>query len=361
MNTQQILIIDNNEMSGMILYYMFNEDFDTLQALDGQDAISQIKSNPDIVLIFLNTDMPTTDTFGVLDYMSEHNLLKKIPVILTTSKTIDDSNVERAYAYEVADIIKRPLYDQIVKRRSRDIIELYQNRNNMEKRLAEQEQALLEQQKEVNENNEITLNALCSIIESKSPQPGSHTKHIQYYTGLLLNHMAEHFPEYGLTPQQIDLIAQASVLHDIGNIGIPEAILQKPGKLTNKELQLMKTHTTIGCDILEQAYKNRESAFKHYCCEICHYHHERWDGSGYPDHLSGDEIPLSAQIVGIADAYDTLIRPGKNKTSYNCKEAFEMILTGKCGQFSPDILKCFKLAQKELANIWQVISMFNFS
>lgn len=360
MDKQQILIVDDEEINRMILDEMFNEDFDTVQAVDGQDAISKIKNNSNIALIMLDIIMPVMDGFNVLDYMQERDLLEKVPVILITSETIGDSE-DKAYSYGVADVIHKPFYPHIVKKRSKNIIELYQNKKNMEKRLKEQEEALLAKQKEINENNEFMIDALSSVVESRSAETGEHTRRIKYYTRLLMKYVAKYFPKYGLTPPQMDLIARASVLHDIGKIGIPDAILLKPGKLTDEEFELMKMHTTIGCDILKKFYRDKDSEFGRYCYEICRHHHERWDGKGYPDHLAGEDIPLSAQIVAIADVYDALISPRVYKSSYAHEVAFEMILNGECGQFSPDILECFRLAKEDFFDILEVSKMFNFS
>lgn len=225
----------------------------------------------------------------------------------------------------------------------------------MELRLKEQEEALLAKQKEINDNNEFMIDALSSVVESRSAETGEHTRRIKYYTRLMLKYVMKYFPNYGLTNAQMDLIARASVLHDIGKIGIPDAILLKPGALTDKEYEIMKTHTTIGCDILQKFYRDTSNEFVRYCYEICRHHHERWDGNGYPDHLAGDDIPLSAQIVAIADVYDALISPRVYKSSYATEVAFEMIMNGECGQFSPDILECFRLAKRDFFDIVEVI------
>ena len=173
--------------------------------------------------------------------------------------------------------------------------------------------------------------------------------------------MAKYFPKYGLTPVQIDQIARASALHDIGKIGIPDAILMKPGRLTPEEFELMKTHTTIGCEILESFHKSSDDEFYKYCYDICRYHHERWDGKGYPDHLAGEEIPISAHIVAIADVYEALVSERVYKSAYSSEAAYDMILNGECGQFSPDVIECFELAREDFFNIVEVIKMFNFT
>lgn len=359
MEKQQILIVDDGEVNRAVLNEMFHDEFDTLEASNGQEAIFQIENNQNIVLILLDIVMPILDGFDVLDYMREHDLLDAIPVILITSETVSESE-DKAYSYGVADVMHKPFYPHIVKRRSKNIIELYQNKHNMEVRLKEQEEAIMAKEKELRKNNEIMIEALSSVVEFRSTETGEHTRRIKYFTRVMLKYLKEYFPQYGLTEYQVDEIARASVLHDIGKIGIPDAILLKPGRLTAEEFEFMKTHTTIGCDILEKCYGDHETQFYRYCYEICRHHHERWDGKGYPDHLAGNDIPISAQIVAIADVYDALVSPRVYKSSYTNKVAFDMIMRGECGQFSPDMLECFSLAKEEFFNIVEVIKMFNF-
>lgn len=357
MDKQQILIVDDEEINRLILDGMFeDEDYVRIEASNGQEAIYQIENNHNIVLILLDIIMPVLDGFNVLEYMKERELLDEIPVILITSETIGDSE-DRAYSYGVADVIHKPFYPYIVKKRCKNIIELYQNKHSMKLRLKEQEKAILAQQKEINDNNEFVIDALSSVIESRNAETGDHTKRIKYFTKIMLKYMMENFPKYELTKQQMDLITRASVLHDIGKIGIPDAILLKPGRLTDEEFEIMKSHTIIGCEILQKFYRNQTSEFDRYCYEICRHHHERWDGKGYPDHLAGDDIPISAQIVAIADVYDALISPRVYKSPYPKNVAYDMIMNGECGQFPPDVLECFRLAKEELFDALEVSDM----
>lgn len=363
MEKQRILIVDDESINRDILANMFEGEqdaYEVIEAENGQEAVQQIENGRDIALILLDIVMPVMDGFTVLKYMEEKGLLNEIPVILITGESIQDSE-DRAYAFGVADVIHKPFYQHIVNRRSRNIIELYQNKRNMEIRLKEQEKAIREQEREIRETNEFMIDALSSVVESRSAETGDHTKRIKYYTRSMAQCLLEHFPQYGLTGAQVDAISRASVLHDIGKIGISDAILLKPGRLTNEEFEIMKTHTTIGCDMLEKFYRDRTSEFYRYCYDICRHHHERWDGRGYPDHLAGGDIPLSAQIVAVADVYDALVSPRVYKSSFTNEKAFEMIMNGECGQFSPDILKCFELAREDFFNINELIGVCEFS
>lgn len=363
MDKQQILIVDDEEINREILKEMFSADldkYDLLEAGNGREAVRQIEENHDIVLILLDVVMPIMDGFKVLEYMQEHDLLKEIPVILITGERVEDSE-DRAYAFGVADVIHKPYFAHIVKRRSGNIIELYQNKRNMEVRLKEQELAIRAQEKEIRETNELMIDALSSVVESRSVETGDHTKRIKHYTKIMAQYLKDYFPKYGLTEAKVDAIARASVLHDIGKIGISDAVLLKPGRLTPEEFELMKTHTIIGCDLLEKFYRDRTSEFYRYCYDICRHHHERWDGRGYPDHLVGDEIPVSAHIVAVADVYDALVSPRVYKSAFTNVKAYEMIMNGECGQFSPDILECFRLAKDEFFAMMDVIGTLDQS
>ena len=363
MDKQQILIVDDEEINRAILSSVFEEEYEVIEAANGKEAVEHIENDNNIVLILLDVIMPVLDGFGVLEYMNQHDLLSKIPVILITSETVQDSE-DRAYSYSVADVMHKPFYPNIVKRRSQNIIELYQSRHNMEVRLKEQEEAIRKQEKKLRADNEFMIGALSSVVEFRSSETGEHIRRIKYFTRILLKYLMRYFPKYGLTEEQVAEISRAAALHDIGKIGIPESILLKPGKLTPEEFETMKTHTTIGCDLLERFRKDEDvevSEFYRYCYEICRHHHERWDGNGYPDHLVGDEIPISAQIVAVADVYDALVSPRVYKSAYAHNIAYDMIMKGECGQFAPDILECFALAKVDFFNIVEVIKVFDFS
>ncbi len=360
MDKQQILIVDDEEVNRVILKGVFQDEYEILEAPNGQEATVQIENHQNIVLILLDVVMPVMDGFGVLEYMKKHDLLEKIPVILITGETVQDSD-DQAYTYGVADVMHKPFYPHIVRRRGKNIIELYQNKHNMERRLKEQEEAIMAKEKKIRESNEFMIDALSSVVEFRSLETGEHVRRIKYFTRIMLKYLMKYFPKYGLTEAQVDAIARASALHDIGKIGIPDAILLKPGRLTADEFEVMKTHTTIGCEVLEKFHADQTDEFYRYCYEICRYHHERWDGNGYPDHLVGEEIPISAQIVAIADVYDALVSPRVYKSAYANNIAYEMIMKGECGEFSPDVLECFGLAKEDFFNIVEVIKMFDFS
>ncbi len=358
---KQILIVDDEEVNREILKEMFRDgQYELIEAEDGEDAIAKLKSNDRIVLVLLDIVMPIMDGFGVLQYMDEQKLLADIPVILITSEDALDSE-DQAYSYGVADVIHKPFYPHIVKRRSKNIIELYRHKYHMEQRLKEQEEEIRQKEKKIRENSEFMIDTLSSVVEARSAETGEHTRRIKYFTRIMLKYLMKYYPKYGITQEQVDEIARASALHDIGKIGIPDAILLKPARLTPEEFEIMKTHTTIGCEILEKSYKDQTSEFYRYAYDICRYHHERWDGKGYPDHLVENEIPIYSQVVAIADVYDALVSPRVYKSAYANSMAYDMIMNGECGQFAPDVLECFALAKEDFFNIVEVIKMFDFA
>lgn len=359
MDIERILIVDDEEVNRTILEVMFRSSFHIVEATNGQEAIDRLEEDPGFVLVLLDIVMPVKDGFDVLEYMKQKGLIEQVPVILITSETIRDSE-DRAYAYGIADVIHKPFYPDIVKRRAQNIIDLYQHQANMERKLREQEEAILAKEKKIQENNEFLISALSSVVEFRSSETGEHIRRIKYFTRILLKYLAKYFPKYGITEAQISEIARASALHDIGKIGIPDSILLKPGKLTDEEFETMKTHTTIGCDMLKKFKKEEDNEFYRYCYDICRYHHERWDGNGYPDHLAGDEIPIWAQVVSIVDVYDALISERVYKAAFPHTVAYEMIQNGECGQFSPDILECFELANEDFFDMVDVNRIFSF-
>lgn len=361
MAKDKILIVDDEEVNRDLLAMMFDEEYDIVYAANGIEAIDQIDRLNDgtLALILLDIVMPALDGFGVLDYMKAHDLIDSIPVILITSETIRDSE-DRAYSYGIADVIHKPFYPDIVQRRGQNIIDLYHNKRDMQAKLADQEHTIRDQERKIQENNDFMIEALSDVVEFRSAETGDHVRRIKYFTRILLKYLTKYFPKYGITDRQVDEIARASALHDIGKIAIPDAILLKPARLTPEEMETMKTHTVKGCEILESFSKVYTGEFYQYCYDICRYHHERYDGKGYPDGLKGEDNPIYAQIVGIADVYDALVSKRVYKDAYANTDAYKMIMNGECGVFAPDALECFQLAKEDFFNIVSVIQMFTF-
>lgn len=345
-NNKTILIADDEELNRSLLRQIFEEQYNILEAADGEETIQMLQEHDDIVLLLLDLIMPKKSGLDVMEYMKQHNLMQKIPVIMITGEATLESDL-KAYEYGASEIIYKPFEARVVMRRSLNTMELFESRRHMEEMLAQRTEQLRTAQKKLAANNEFLINALSSVVEFRSLESGEHIQRVREFTKLLLRYLKDYFPEYGLTDNQIDLISSASALHDIGKIAIPDSILLKPGKLTKEEYTEMKNHTIYGCRLLER-FKQEDNEFYHYCYDICRYHHERYDGKGYPDGLVGEEIPIWAQAVSIVDVYDALVSKRVYKVPYANDLAISMIHNGECGAFSPKILECFDLAKEEM-------------
>lgn len=341
-----ILIADDAKINRELLRTIFDEQYQILEAEDGDKTIEILDEKHDIIsVVLLDFLMPGKTGLDVLEHMRHKNYLQTIPVIMITGESTAELD-EKAYEYGVSDIIYKPFEERIVMHRTKNTIELYENRLYLEKKLEESTRQLKQSQKALEKNNEFLVNALSSVVEFRSLESGEHIIRVKTFTKILLDYVYAFFPEYHLTKEQIGLIVNASALHDIGKIAIPDSILLKPDKLTQEEFEEMKKHTTYGCDLLEN-FKQEDSEFYHYCYDICRYHHERYDGRGYPDRLKGDEIPIWAQVVGLADVYDALVSPRVYKLPYSVDEAVRMIEDGECGTFSPKMLRIFDMAKAD--------------
>jgi putative two-component system response regulator len=347
MSKNTLLIADDAEINRELLKNIFEEQYTILEAGDGEETINILEMQKgEIALIFLDLIMPNKSGIDVLEYMHEQGYSDRIPVILITGEATAESE-EKAYELGASDIIYKPFAPKVVMRRAQNLMELYENRMHLEKKLAKRTKELEESKKIIESSNEFLINALSSVVEFRSLESAEHTQRVKYFTKIMLRYVKGLYPEYHLTDEQIELITNASALHDLGKIAIPDSILLKPGKLTAEEFEEMKKHTTYGCEILEQ-FKQEENEFYRYCYDICRYHHERYDGNGYPDHLAGEDIPIWAQVVSIVDVYDALVSKRVYKQAYAVDVAVRMIETGECGIFSDKILDCFQMAKSNL-------------
>lgn len=347
MERNMILIADDQEINREVLKVIFEEQYQILEAVDGEQAIEALEQyHQEIVLILLDLLMPNKSGMDVLELMTQKGYMDYIPVIMITGESTASTD-EKAYEYGVSDIIYKPFAPKVVMRRAKNIIELFAHRIYLEKKLEERTKELRESKEKLEKSNEFLINALSSVVEYRSLESGEHIRRVKYFTKILLKYLRRYYPEYKITDEQAKLIVEASALHDIGKIAIPDNILLKPGRLTKEEFEEMKKHTTYGCELLEQ-FKQEDTDFYRYCYDICRYHHERYDGSGYPDKLAGEEIPIWAQIVSIVDVYDALVTERVYKKPYAVDEAIRMIYDGECGVFSDKILECFRLAKYDL-------------
>lgn len=337
----KILIVDDSEMNREILSSMLGDEFDILEAADGKECISVIrKHGRDIALVLLDIVMPEMDGFEVLEFMNKHEWIDDIPVIMISSED-SAASVKKAYEMGVSDYINRPFDVEVVHRRVFNTIKLYAKQRRLIALITNQ---VYEKEK----NNRILIEILSQIVEFRNGESGRHVLNVNIITGILLEQLAQITDKYNISWSDRLIITTAASLHDIGKIGIDEKILNKAGRLMPQEIEKMKEHTVIGASILEnmELFKDEELVKTAY--QICRWHHERYDGRGYPDGLKGEEIPVSAQVVALADVYDALVSRRVYKKSYSHEEAMKMILGGECGAFNPVLLQCLTEAQDKI-------------
>lgn len=330
---QQILIVDDSELNREILSEMLHTDFRILEAEDGAQALEMLQQQgTGISLVLLDIIMPVLDGFGVLSYMAREHIIEDIPVIMISS---DDSekNIRRAYELGVSDYISRPFDAKVVYQRVFNTIKLYAKQRRLITLVTDQ---IYEKEK----SSRMMVSILSQIVEFRNGESGLHVRHINILTEMLLDRLMQKTGRYHLNWNEQYLITLASSLHDIGKIGIDEKILNKPGRLTAEEFEEMKKHTVIGEEILCSLELYQNELLVKVAREICRWHHERYDGRGYPDGLKGEEIPISAQVVSLADVYDALVSDRVYKKAYSHEKAIQMILNGECGVFNPLLLEC---------------------
>ena len=329
---QKILIVDDSEINRAMLKEILGEGYEYLEAENGLRAIEILRRRTDIALVLLDLIMPEMDGFDVLRVMQCYAWQEEIPVIVISAAE-DTRSVERAYDMGVADYIRRPFERVMVLRRVKNALMLYAK----QKRLT---RLVTDQVYEKEHNGVLMISILSHVVEFRNSESGQHVLHIRTLTDLLLHQLVQKTDRYQLDESDISLISTASALHDIGKIMIPEEILNKPGRLTEEEYATIKTHTTEGARILKGLAIGQDEPLVKVAHAICRWHHERYDGNGYPDGLKGDEIPIAAQVVALADVYDALTSERCYKKAYSHSKALEMIFEGRCGAFNPTLLQC---------------------
>ena len=337
---QRILIADDSEMNRAILTEMLGEEYEILEAENGQQAIEMIEKNSGIDLLLLDIMMPEKDGFDVLTAMNQYHWIDELPVIMISAESAT-SFVERAYDLGATDYISRPFDMAVVRRRVVNALMLYGKQKRLMQLVADQ---IYENEK----SNSLMITILSHIVEFRNGESGLHVLHIRTFTEMILRKLVTMTDKYPLTEAEISLITTASALHDIGKINIPESILNKPGKLTREEFEIMKTHTTIGDKILHELPFEQDAPLVKTARQICRWHHERYDGRGYPDGLKGDDIPIGAQAVALADVYDALTSERCYKKAFDHDTALHMILNGECGSFNPLLMECLVEISEDL-------------
>lgn len=332
---QKILIADDSEMNRELLAAILEEEYDIIQANDGVQAVDCLQRHAEeISLLLLDIVMPHMDGFEVLSYMNKEHWIDSIPVVIISSEN-SPIYIKRGYDLGATDFIEKPFDANMVLRRSANAILLEAKQRRMTSIVSNQ---IYEREK----SSKLMINILSHIVEFRNGESGLHVLHIQTITEMLLRQLVQkENNRYALSKEQIRMITTASALHDIGKISIPDEILNKPGRLTAEEFAVIKGHSMAGANMLsELPLDQKEEPLVKTAYEICRWHHERYDGGGYPDGLKGEEIPVSAQVVALADVYDALTSERCYKDAYSHEKAIEMILAGQCGAFNPLMLEC---------------------
>ncbi len=332
---QKILIVDDSEMNRSILADILEEDFEVIEACDGVEAVNYMRSyGVELSLVLLDIVMPRMDGFNVLAIMNSYKWIQDIPVIMISSEN-SGAYMVRAYDLGATDYIQRPFDATVVRRRVLNTIMLYSKQRKLVGLVEDQ---IYEKEKE----QSLMINVLSHIVEFRNGESGLHVLHIHTMTDIVLQDLLRCTDKYKLSSNDIRLITTASALHDIGKIAIDDKILNKPGRLTPEEFEIMKKHSEYGYDLLCKMPAHHDEPLLKVAKEICRWHHERYDGRGYPDGLVGDEIPISAQAVALADVYDALTSERVYKPPFTHERAVEMILNGECGVFNPILLDVLK-------------------
>lgn len=335
-----ILIVDDIEINRVILAQIFENDYHIIEASNGAEAIEIINSGAEISAMLLDLIMPKVDGLGVLTEMNRTRSINRIPVFLITAANSEEMLLT-GYQLGAIDVIRKPFMAHFLKCRVDNIIELYRHRNELEEVIAKQ-------MERIDNMNRSMVETLAAVIEFRDCESGEHVKRISSLTRILMTKVSDLYPEYYVPQVEIEKISCSSVLHDVGKISIPDRILNKPGRLTSEEFDIMKQHTVKGCEILQNIPDMMDEGIYNYSYDICRHHHERWDGRGYPDGLCGDEISIWAQVVTIADVYDALTSERVYKKAFPHETAVQMIHNGECGAFNPKVLHAFDEVKNEI-------------
>ncbi len=343
----RIILIDPQEQNYPLLKRILSEDYVLAEITDLRKINDFLTHDTETIAAIL-ADYPTlrSQKFTLAKVIRQNSKCDRIPLLAVCSE-IPPGLGEELCKYNIAEFICAPFDPSLVKHRIQNCIRLYQYQNTMQK----QHKLLKLQSDRLTKSNETIIDALGDIVEYRNVESGEHIHRVKEYTRILATEAMNCFPEFNLTPEKVSVIVTASPLHDIGKIALPDKILMKPGRLTDQEFEYIKSHTISGCEILDNMRGIWSDEYSKVCKEICHSHHERYDGSGYPDGLRGSEIPLSAQIVSIADVYDALTNERVYKDAIPKDHAFRMIINGECGVFSPKLMECLRNVRTEFENV----------
>lgn len=364
MKGQVIIIIDEIGDNYNHLYKVLQKNYTVKRACDFEEFFSEFKrSKEDTVLIIINLDLLNTSEAEDLKTLKSTGALGKLSIVTINENSSNESE-KLAYALGASDTIKKPFnIDYIIMKKINILVDMFNYQSDLQKilkiqakKIYQQASKLIEQNNMLNKINTNLMESISSVVEWRDWETGKHVKRIRCFTNSLLNNVSRTLPKYTMSPQDIEIISMASTTHDLGKIAIPDSILLKPGKLTKDEFEVMKTHTTKGFEMIGSFNDIDVNNYLLYCKDICLYHHEKYDGKGYPNGLCGEEIPIWAQVVSVADCYDALVSNRPYKRPFTTKEAAKMIFDGECGAFSQEVLECFRNTLPEFENLSKVYS-----
>lgn len=339
----KILIADDVLLNRVLLSQMFQEEYGIIEAENGEETIMKLEEYlNEVEIVLLDIKMPVLDGFGVMEYMKEKGYMFQIPVILITGDEDGDA-MERGYLLNASDVIFKPFQAHIVIQRVHNVLELYHHKNHMEELVKEQTKELTAQYEKLKEHHVHLVDVLQDVVEYRNVESMQHLEYVQGYTRILASHYAQIFPRSKMTQEKIDFIVRASRWHDIGKIAMPDSVLSRNGHLSKWELELIQDHTVKGGNIISVMTELEDEEYQRICYNVCMYHHEKYDRTGYPGTVRRDRIPIEAQIVGLADMYEVLAH------SYGCDDPYLLLINGSCGELFPRMKDCLISARKELA------------
>ena len=354
----KIIILDKNDTNRSALNTILKPDYLIFETQNASETLSLLeKSKAEIAAILIDMLTSENDGFELLKEMKDHAWNTKIPVLVVCDSSAVNMEKE-LFAYGVSECINQPFDNALIRLKVSNIVKLFQYQNELEQKIEAQTEKLrlqnqiLKMQAEfLQKSNTRIIDLLGSMAEYRNLESGEHIQRVKIYTKILAQELMKEDPSFGLTEEKIAVIVSASSLHDIGKIAIPDTILLKPGKLTAEEYEYVKSHTICGCEILEKIKDIWNKEYAQISMDICRYHHERYDGNGYPDRLKGDEIPIHAQLVSVADVYDALVHERVYKEALPKDRAFRMIIHGECGVFSPVLLTCLANCKTQMETV----------
>ena len=345
------IVADDVEMNRELLIDILEDEFAIAEAENGLQVMDIIHRSPDdVAVLLLDLMMPLASGFDVLDMLLKEGRIGRLPILIISGEK-DQETEEKCLSLGVTDFIPKPFAPKLVLHRVRNAVALFSARDWLEKKVEEKTAELKERNEQLARNNEDTIELLGNVVEARSMESGTHVRRVKGFTRILARTLQSSEPSLGITDEDISTWGKASAMHDVGKIKVPDAVLLKPGKLTPEEFDEIKRHTLYGCEVLENSRHMWDEAYYTVCWNICRYHHEKWDGRGYPDGLKGEEIPIVAQVVAVADCFDALTTERVYKRAFTPDEAYDMITGGQCGAFNPVLMKAFELCRDDFSEL----------